>query len=144
MNRILRTDGSLIAESETMTVLQLAEANKANLDGADLYEANLDGANIRGANIRGADLYGANIRGATGIVSFSCPGEARRIGYAVAHDDGPMIQLGCRGATVAEAEEAIREKYGGDPAILDAYLGIVRAACAVLATHKITVEDDGA
>lgn len=119
----------------------------ANLSGANLRDAILDGADLRGANLRvanlrgailrgaildGADLSGANLRGAVGIVSFGPVGDERRIGYAVAHDDGPRVQLGCFWGTLDEACKKIAEKYGAD----STYEALVRAACAVLGETK--------
>jgi hypothetical protein len=110
----------------------------ADLRGANLYAANLRGADLRGANLSGANMYGANLReadlreaylsGAKNIVSFGPVGEEFRIGYAVQHDDGPRVQLGCFWGTLDEACAAIATKYGD----ASPYEALVRAACAVL------------
>ena len=111
---------------------------KANLRGADLRGADLSGANLRGANLSGADLSGANLRGAylsgadlsgaKNIVSFGPVGDDFRIGYAVQHEEGPRVQLGCFWGTLDEACAAIAAKYGD----ASTYEALVRAACAVL------------
>jgi hypothetical protein len=67
MTQLKKTNGLLIAESETLTFKELVEENKANLRYADLRGANLRGADLKGAdlesaNLRGADLKGANLR----------------------------------------------------------------------------------
>lgn len=121
--------------------LRWANLREANLRGADLIEANLSKANLSKANLieanlSGANLSKANLRWATGIVAFSCPG-SRRIGYMVAHGDGPMVQLGCFWGTVKEANAAIKGKYADDEPTYKAYLGIIKAAAVVLATHKV-------
>ena len=100
----------------------------ANLIGADLSEADLSGAYLSAAKLDGAYLRGAYLRGALSIVSFGPVGKERRIGYAVAHDDGPRVQLGCFWGTLAEACAAIRAQYGAN----STYENLVRAACAVL------------
>lgn len=46
-----KIDGSIIAQDESKTFLQLCEENKANLS-----EANLEVANLKGANLSDADL----------------------------------------------------------------------------------------
>jgi hypothetical protein len=62
------------------------------------------------------------------IVSFGPVGNNRRIGYAVAHDDGPRVQLGCFWGTLDDACTAIVKEYGE----ASAYEALVRAACAVV------------
>ena len=64
MTKILKIDGTIIAESETLTFAELVEQNKKDLSGADLLYDNLDGANLSNANLKGADLRGANLDGA--------------------------------------------------------------------------------
>lgn len=100
-----------------------ADLRYANLRGADLY-----GADLRNANLRNADLRNANLRGAEGITSFGPVGNCGRIGYAVKHDAGPMVQLGCFWGTEDEAVLAINEKYGSD----SAYAAFVQTACRVV------------
>jgi uncharacterized protein YjbI with pentapeptide repeats len=117
--------------------VQWAVRNKANLHGADLHEADLHEANLHGANLRGtdlheADLHEANLHGAKSIVSFGPVGKERRIGYAVSHNDGPRIQLGCFWGTLDEACVAIAKKYGEN----STYEQLARAACAVLDDSK--------
>jgi len=53
----------LICEDDC-TKKELAEKNKANLRGADLWGADLRGANLWEADLRGANLWGANLWGA--------------------------------------------------------------------------------
>ena len=99
-----------------------ANLSGADLIGADLIGANLIGANLSGADLRGADLSRANLsganlreadlRGAIGIYSFGPIGEARRIGYAVKHADGPMFALGCFWGDLKETCAAVVAKYG--------------------------------
>lgn len=97
--------------------VQWAVRNKANLRGTDLHEA---------------DLHEANLHGAKSIVSFGPVGKERRIGYAVSHNDGPRIQLGCFWGTLDEACVAIAKKYGEN----STYEQLARAACAVLDDSK--------
>ena len=118
--------------------LRWVNLRNANLYGADLYGANLRGADLRwvdlrwanlsGANLRNADLRWANLSGAEGITSFGPVGHCGRIGYAVKHDAGTMVQLVCFWGTEAEAVLAINEKYGSD----SAYAALVQAACRVV------------
>jgi hypothetical protein len=99
-----------------------ADLEGANLSGADLRwadlrwanleGANLSGANLEGANLSGANLEGANLEGAKGIVSFGPVGYEGRIGYAVKHEDGAMLKLGCFWGSEAQTLEAIEKKYG--------------------------------
>ena len=79
-----------------------------------------------------AYLRGANLSGAVGIVSFGPVGNERRIGYAVEHDDGPRVQLGCFWSTLEEACTAIVENYREG----SKYEALVRAACAVVTDKK--------
>ncbi len=53
-----------IREVGNMDIKEYVEANKSNLQGADLRGANLQGADLRGADLEGADLRGANLRNA--------------------------------------------------------------------------------
>jgi hypothetical protein len=77
-------------------------------------------------------LSGANLSRAVGIMSFGPVGCERRIGYAVAHDDGPRVQLGCFWGTLEKALSATITKYGE----ASAYEALVRAACAVVMEKK--------
>ena len=92
---------------------------------ADLSDADLSVADLSGADLHAATLYGANLSGARGVVSFGPVGDIKRIGYAVKHDSGAMVKLGCFWGSRAEAVEAIREKYGAD----STYEALVTAAC---------------
>ena len=65
---------------------------------------------------------------AKNIIQFGPIGEHHRIGYAVMHDSGPMIKLGCFWGTQKEAVEEIRYKYG----MKSSYEAIVKAACKQL------------
>jgi hypothetical protein len=95
-----------------------ADLSGADLSGADLSGANLlsgadlSGANLSGADLSGADLSGADLSGAIGVYSFGPIGHARRVGYAVATKNGPMIALGCFYGTLVDAKNAIILKYG--------------------------------
>jgi len=108
--------------------LRWADLNEVDLRWANLSGANLKWANFSGANLSEANLRGANLSGAKLIISFGPIGEARRIGYAVKHENGPMIQLGCFWGTLDEAAREIRLKHGEN----STYENLVRAACAVL------------
>ena len=57
MTTIYKTDSTILAQSDILTLIELVEQNKHNLQGA-----NLEGANLEGANLEGADLQGANLR----------------------------------------------------------------------------------
>jgi hypothetical protein len=129
-----------------------AEAVRADLRGADLSGANLRGANLRGANLRGAnlrwadlrgadlsgadlsgaDLSGANLRGAAGIASIGPVGRQRRMVYAVAHDDGPMVQAGCWWGSVDDTIASIESDYADDHAARERYVAAVRAVAALV------------
>ena len=108
--------------------LSSANLSSAYLSGADLSGANLSSANLSSAHLSGAYLSGAHLSGASGVVEFGPVGSKRRIGFAVAHDDGPRVQLGCFWGTLDSTTDAIRAKYGEN----SAYENLVRAACAVL------------
>ena len=108
--------------------LSCANLSDANLSDANLSRANLYGANLSDANLSFAYLSRANLSGSVGVVSFGPIGKTRHIGYAVKHDAGPMIQLGCFWGTLDEASAKIRAKYGEN----SAYENLVRAACAAL------------
>ena len=105
--------------------LRNANLRNANLRGANLYDAILRDASLRGADLRNANLRGANLYGAYGIASFGPVGDERRIGYAVKHDGGAMVRLGCFWGDHARAIEAIRAKYGEG----STYEAFVTAAC---------------
>ena len=112
--------------------LRDASLSGANLSNANLSDANLFNADLCDADLRGAYLSGADLSRAVGIVSFGPVGSHRHIGYAVAHYDGPRVQLGCFWGTLDDACTAIVEEYGE----ASAYEALVRAACAVVAEKK--------
>jgi hypothetical protein len=64
MTIIFKTDRTIIAESRTLTFVELVEQNKKNLVKADLRGANLSGADLRGADLSRAYLDGTNLSGA--------------------------------------------------------------------------------
>jgi hypothetical protein len=105
-----------------------ANLSGANLSRADLSGANLSGANLSRANLSMAYLSGAYLSRAGNFISFGPIGRDRRIGYAVLHDDGSRVQLGCFWGTLDEACKAIAAKYGES----SSYEALVRAACAAL------------
>ena len=108
---------------------QILEDHKAWIaDSSKGKRADLRDANLYGAYLHGANLYGAYLSGAEGITSFGPVGNCGRIGYAVKHDAGPMVQLGCFWGTEAKAVSAINEKYGSD----SAYAAFVQTACRVV------------
>ena len=125
LKQILEDHKAWIADSSKG---KRADLRDANLYGADLRGADLRGANLGGANLGGAYLGGAYLSGAEGITSFGPVGNCGRIGYAVKHDAGPMVQLGCFWGTEDEAVSAINEKYGSD----SAYAAFVQTACRVV------------
>ena len=112
--------------------LRGADLYGSNLRGANLYGADLRGANLTGANLYGADLYGSNLRGATGIAAIGPVGRSRRIVYAVAHDDDPMVQAGCWWGSVADTIASIEADYANDLAARDRYIAAVRAVAALV------------
>ena len=57
-----RLGGEIIGIGEKL--VRVAESNKADLQGADLWRADLQGANLRRADLQGADLRRANLQGA--------------------------------------------------------------------------------
>jgi hypothetical protein len=61
--KIKRINGDLICEGE-FSLKELAEKNKADLRGANLWGADLRGANLWGADLRESNLWGADLRGA--------------------------------------------------------------------------------
>lgn len=61
MTKLYRTSGELIAESETMSLKELVEANKHDLKYADLNNANLSGADLKSALLSNVDLSGADL-----------------------------------------------------------------------------------
>jgi len=108
-----------------------SEGERANLGGANLAQANLREAYLSGANLGAADLGGADLSGARGIIQFGpCPSRAVRIGYVVAHDPEPMVQLGCWWKPLSETLEEVREKRG------DAYANLIQAAADALAYRQ--------
>jgi hypothetical protein len=60
--QILSITRYVIAESNILTLVQLAERNKHKLLYADLSEDDLGGADLRRADLTGANLSGANLR----------------------------------------------------------------------------------
>jgi len=64
MATIKARDGKIKFTDDAKTIRQLAEENKANLQGADLLGADLLGANLERANLERANLWGANLGGA--------------------------------------------------------------------------------
>lgn len=118
--------------------LREADLCGADLRGADLYGAVLYGANLRGADLTGARLYGANLHGAVGISSIGPVGRHGRIIYAVAHDDGPMIQAGCWWGGIDDTIARIEADYSDDPAALDRYVAAVRAVAALVSQTEVS------
>jgi hypothetical protein len=104
----------------------------ANLSGADLRGADLRDADLRDADLRGADLYGADLTGATGIACIGPVGRRGLIIYAVAHDDGPMVQAGCWWGSVEDTIARIEADYADDPVARDRYVAAVRAVAAMV------------
>ena len=74
--------------------------------------ASLDGASLNRASLNRASLYGASLDGARGIYSFGPIGAEKRLGYAVKHDGGAYVKLGCFWGTQEAALAAIAKKYG--------------------------------
>jgi len=114
-----------------------ANLRGADLIGADLHGANLHGADLRWPNLRGADLtgaylHGAYLHGATGIAAIGPVGRQRRMIYAVAHDDGPMVQAGCWWGSVPDMIARIEADYEDDTAARDRYVAAVRAVAAMV------------
>ena len=130
---------NLICANLICANLICANLSCADLSGADLCGADLRGANLRGANLSGANLSGANLICACGIISFGPIGSELRIGYAVAHRNGPRIQLGCFWGTLDKACAAIVEKYRDG----SSYEALVRAACAALKVNETKGEQNG-
>jgi hypothetical protein len=64
MSQIKHINGTIIAESDSLTLIELVEKNKANLINANLIGANLRDANLSNANLRWANLIDANLGGA--------------------------------------------------------------------------------
>jgi uncharacterized protein YjbI with pentapeptide repeats len=62
--KISTISGEAIAESDTLSLIQLVEQNKANLAEAALWGVNLSGANLSRADLSRADLIKANLWGA--------------------------------------------------------------------------------
>ena len=91
-------------------------------------QADLSRANLSGADLSGAYLSGAYLSGAGRIYSFGPIGEEKRIGYAVAHDGGAMVKLGCFWGTEPEALARIIVKYGVD----SDYAAQVALACKIV------------
>ena len=91
--------------------LRGADLRGANLTGADLYGADLYGADLRGANLSEAYLSGAELRWAFGIAAIGPMGRNGRMIYAVAHDDGPMVQDGCWWGNVPDTIARIERDY---------------------------------
>ena len=112
--------------------LRGADLRWTDLRGADLRGADLTGAALRWANLRGSDLRGADLTGAAGIASIGPVGRHVRIVYAVAHDDGPMIQAGCWWGGVPDTIARIEADYANDPAARDRYVAAVRAVAALV------------
>jgi len=123
-------------------VLRVADLHRANLDEADLHGADLRGADLTGADLTGADLSEANLHGAVlrgadlcgagGIAAIGPVGLHGRIIYAVAPDDGPMIQVGCWWGSVPDTIARIEADYADDPAVRDRYVTAVRAVAALV------------
>jgi len=64
MSQIKHINGTIIAKSDSLTLIELVEKNRVNLSGANLSGANLRDANLRWANLSGANLSDANLRDA--------------------------------------------------------------------------------
>ena len=64
MTQLTRIDGSMIADSDTLTLVELVEQNKAYLSEANLSGENLSVANLSEAYLHNADLSRANLSGA--------------------------------------------------------------------------------
>jgi hypothetical protein len=136
------TGANLSGANLSRAYLHRANLSGAAMHGADLYEANLSGANLSGADLRVADLtwadltgaylHGAYLHGATGIAAIGPVGRQRRMIYAVAHDDGPMVQAGCWWGSVPDMIARIEADYEDDTAARDRYVAAVRAVAAVV------------
>lgn len=84
--------------------------------------------NFENCNIKGTTFQGCNFEWAENIIQFGPVGKSRRIGFAVMHDKGPMIQLGCFWGTKREALKEIKANYGAK----SPYEVVVKAACREL------------
>ena len=126
--------GAVLFSGEFDNVLTAVKAAAAS--GADLQGAYLQGADLQGACLQRACLQRAYLRGAKQIISFGpCPGSGR-IGYIVAQNDKePLIQLGCFWGTLEQATERIHAAY--PDARGEAYIGIIKAALAVLELSRV-------
>lgn len=138
MTKLYRTTGDLIAESETMSLKELVEANKHNLTNADLtsvdlFNADLFNANLFNANLAYADLSNANLTNADltdarlayanlncakGIAYAYCAwhrhGECGRQLLGVVIDGEVRLFCGCLSCGVEEFREFIKsgeERY---------------------------------
>ena len=121
----------------SMAVLSRADLTRADLREAVLRDVSLRGASLRGADLRGADLRGAylsgaDLDGAVGIASIGPVGRHGRTIYAVAHDDGPMVQAGCWWGSVPDTITRIEADYANDPAARDRYVAAVRTVAALV------------
>jgi hypothetical protein len=63
MNILKRLNGDIIDQSDTLSIRELAEKNKNNLNYADLSCANLSNADLSNADLSNADLSYADLRG---------------------------------------------------------------------------------
>lgn len=125
-------DGAFLASSN----FEEALVRDSSLVGADLSYCNMEKADLRGSNFTGAKLEGTRLAGAIvelveGLVAFGPIGCVRRMGYAVKHTNGPMVQLGCFWGSKDEAILAITKRYGEFEAGA-AYIRMVEAACAAV------------
>jgi hypothetical protein len=112
--------------------LRWAMLRDAVLSEADLTDANLTGAVLSGAVLSDAYLRGTDLYGAVGVASIGPVGRYGRIIYAVAHDDGPMVQAGCWWGSVPDTITRIEADYANDPAARDRYVAAVRAVAALV------------
>ncbi len=62
--QLIRIDGTLIDESDTLTIKELVVKNKHRLQNANMQHAYMWGADMQNANMRGADMQNADMRGA--------------------------------------------------------------------------------
>ena len=111
------------------------EAARFDVRGANLTGADLRGADLRGANLSEAYLSGAELRWAFGIAAIGPMGRNGRMIYAVAHDDGPMVQDGCWWGNVPDTIARIERDYADYAdytAARDRKIAAVRAVAALV------------
>jgi len=133
----------ILFEDESLSMKELVEEHKKNLENADLENADLENAYLKGADLRGADLRSANLENAYLIgadlehadLKGAKLGDATILSYKeiggignnkrllrcfLLNNDSFYFMAGCFRGAEQELKEKVINKYGTDCEYIEA------------------------